>query len=252
MGGHPTAAVVSLAVPGHIDVSCIEDFYRGMKSLADRYQTAIVGGDTLCAPDRIFISVAVTGEVTPEKVARRSGARAGDGVFVTGELGGGGAGLEVLRSKDSTLRSLFSKSTERHLSPQPRVEEGEFLVQHFPIHAMIDISDGLLSEVHHICRQSSVGTTIFSDKVPLSAETRKIAQRFQRDALDYAYSGGEDFELLFTAPVEIEQDLSEAFQARFGYECTLVGKIEEGDRIEIRDDRGGHSRVVAKGYEHFK
>lgn len=252
MAGRPITAVVCLAVPEPTEVAAIEDFYRGMTSLARQYQTAIVGGDTVRSPDRIFVSVAVTGEVAAEKVTRRSGALAGDGLFVTGELGGSRAGLDILRSKDQKMASRFSKSAEKHLTPQPRVEEARFLVQNFPIHAMIDISDGLLSEARHICRQSGVGATIFSDSIPITAETQEIARRFRHDALDYAFSGGEDFELLFAAPHDMADPLCEAFQEQFGYGCALVGKIAPGDRIEVRDADGRPVSVVANGYEHFQ
>lgn len=253
MGGRPLSAVVSLAIPQDCAVKDIEEFYRGMKALADRHGTSIVGGDTLRSPDRVFVSVAITGAVAPERVMRRSGAHPGDGIFVTGELGGARAGLAILQTKQRHLQSRFSYSIKKHLAPEPRVNEAQFLVQNFPIHAMIDISDGLISEVRHICRESSVGATLLSERIPLNDETRQIAGELQHDPLGYALSGGEDFELLFAAPVELEQELCKAFRDKFGYDCVRVGEVENKDAgFHLYDSDGNVKEITSNGgYDHF-
>ena len=253
MGGRPKFALVSLGLPPHLSVESVIEFYRGLKTLGDEFQTQIIGGDTTRSPDRVFISVAIVGEVAAEKLTRRSGAKIGDAIFVTGNLGGAAAGLKVLKSGDIRLKEKFLVVAEKHLSSRPRVHEAQFLVEHFPIHAMIDISDGLASEVNHICRLGGVGAMIFENQIPIAAETGKVAKHFKEHALEYALYGGEDFELLFTAPAEIKKELPKKFYQKFGMPCSQIGLIRdasEGIKLEHAD--GSVSPLTRKGYDHFK
>jgi thiamine-monophosphate kinase len=276
MGGRPKYAVFSLGLPEKIQVESIEEFYQGAKKLGDKFQTAIVGGDTTQSPDRLFISVTVVGEVEEEKLTRRSGARVGDAVFVTGTLGGAQAGLQLLTSDTSPFPprgapplsppsrgelkggvssradSMHGVLIDKHLSPQPRINEARFLVENFRIHAMIDVSDGLASEINHICKQSNVGAFLNADEIPIDSATQEAADFFKDKPLNYALRGGEDFELLFTAPEEIANELQKKFREKFGFECSKIGVIkEQADGIILEDTDGKQVPIPAEGYEHF-
>lgn len=249
MGGQPLYALVSLGLPLDLDVESVLDLYRGMKTLGDEFQTVIVGGDTTESPDRIFISITVFGEVAKQKLLRRFGAQIGDAIFVTGDLGGAAAGLQVLKSS-AKLKAKFPTLIEKHLTPRPRVREAQFLVEHFPIHALIDISDGLASELHHICKLSKVGARVDEKKIPIHAETRAAAKHFGDDPLDFALYGGEDFELLFTAPMELREALRKKFTEQFDIACTHIGVIEN-EAVRLLNSSGEIAALAAKGYDHF-
>jgi thiamine-monophosphate kinase len=251
MGGQPRSALASFALPPQLEVQSALDFYRGMKALGDEFQTAIIGGDTTQSPERIFISITVLGEADPDKVCRRSGAQIGDAIFVTGDLGGSAAGLRVLQSGEDKLKSKFPAAVAKHLTPRPRVHEAQFLVERFPLHALIDISDGLASEVHHICRLSNAGALVDQNKIPIHPQTRAAAKHFGDDPLDNALNGGEEFELLFTAPAGVAQQLRNDFFKKFNLPCSEIGVIREKSHGVILRSRGGESALLQKGFDHF-
>ena len=250
MAGQPLYALASLGLPSNLDVESALDLYRGMKALGDEFQTVIVGGDTTQSPERVFISITVLGQVTQQKLVRRSGAKVGDAVFVTGDLGGSAAGLRALKSQNDKLKTKFAAAVGKHLTPRPRVHEAQFLVGHFPIHSMIDISDGLAAEVHHICQLSKVGAVIYEDKIPTQSEARAAAMNFNDNPLDYALCGGEDFELLFTAPVKLGEEIPKQFFEEFGITCAHIGVIESQD-IRLMKSDGATEALINKGYNHF-
>ena len=266
MGGRPGYAVFSLGLPENLQVESIEEFYRGVKELGDKFQTAVIGGDTTQSPDRLFISVTVVGEVEEEKLTLRSGARVGDAVFVTGTLGGAQAGLQILKSAmnkfpprggikggvSSTADLKRGVLIDKHLTPQPRINEARFLVENFPIHAMIDISDGLASEINHICQQSGVGVLLRAGDIPIDSATREAAAFFKERPLNYALRGGEDFELLFTASEEVANELQKKFREKFGFECVRIGTIKAPqDGVTLKTLDGKFIPILAKGYDHF-
>src|SRR5262249_40363929 len=154
--------------------------YDGINSLARRHDVAIVGGETTTSPERIFISIALTGFVPRDKALLRSGAKAGDAIFVTGELGGSLAG--------------------KHLDFEPRLAEARWLAEHFPIHAMMDISDGLAGDLRHILKASGVGAELLKKTLPASRAAKLAAKSGDtaKSAALAALTDGEDFELLFT------------------------------------------------------
>jgi thiamine-monophosphate kinase len=251
MGGQPRFALVALGLPPKLDVESALDLYRGMKAIGDEFGTAVIGGDTTRSPDRLFISITVLGEVAPQKLLRRSGAQIGDAIFVTGQLGGSAAGLRILKSSDADLKSQFSAPVERHLTPCPRVNEAQFLAEHFPIHSMIDVSDGLASEVRHICKLSDVGARVKSAAVPIHPQTETAAKQFGESALEYALGGGEDFELLFTAPAEVSEELRNEFLAKFNLPCSEIGVIcDKIDGMKLLS-ADGEQPLLARGFDHF-
>jgi len=249
MGSKPRFAFVDLAVPRDTNSGQVLEFYEGMKALADRHGVTIVGGDTTSSPDRWFLGLSLVGEAEGGRFATRAGARPGDLLVVTGDLGGSAAGLRRLagggrpRAEDSVV--------QRHLRPEPRVDEGRFLVHTAGVRTMIDISDGLSSEVHHICRLSGVGAIVWAEEVPIHVATRQVAEEFGDTPLEYALNGGEDFELLFAVPRESWEEVRESWQDRFSLDLTVVGEVvapEEGVKLQ----EGGVVRdLPSGGWQHF-
>ena len=243
MGGEPTYAFVSIGLPKDTDVEFVDDIYSGMKEIAEQYSVDIVGGDTVSSPE-IIINISLLGEVEPENCILRSGAEVGDAVFVTGDLGGSSAGLEILE------RKLPLDKKEKHLMPIPRVHEGRLLAKSGCVTAMIDISDGLASEIHHICKQSGTGAEIFMKYIPLSDNVPIVAEYTGKDPYHFALYGGEDYELLFTCKPEKVPYIREIFT--INTDLTMIGNIVENERsVCIRDLSDRLIMLNSGGYDHF-
>jgi thiamine-monophosphate kinase len=233
MGGCPTAALITIALPPKFDVTFVERIYAGINTLALRHGVAIAGGETTTNPERLLISVAMVGTIEQTRYVRRAGARAGDAIFVTGELGG----------------SLSGK----HLDFEPRVAQGQWLTGHFDIHAMIDISDGLGGDLRHILRSSGVGAELLSDSIPISREA-KLKARTESSAkppLLAALTDGEDFELLFTVASGDAVSVLDGWKKQFpDLKLTCIGRITESAGLKLRD-KTGLREIALHGYEHF-
>jgi len=247
MAGTPTAAVVTLALPRDFDAIFVEAIYVGMNALANRHEVAIVGGETTTNPERMLISVSVLGTVTKGKCALRSGALAGDAIFVTGELGG----------------SL----TGKHLEFEPRLAEARWLADNFSLHAMMDISDGLAGDLRHLLQASRAGAELLSSAIPISRAARS-RQREEigngdhatppqeggggsKPPLQAALTDGEDFELLFTVASKDAVSLLDAWKLKFPHlPLSCIGKVTSGKGVTIRD-KGGAQPLTAHGYIHF-
>lgn len=256
MGGRPFAFLVGLAVPGRTSVRAVDEIYHGMLSLARLHRVALIGGDTSASPKGMLITVAVLGEIEPGRAITRSGARAGDRIYVTGSLGDSRAGLEILkkRKKRKNLKSPAGESylIHRHFFPAPRVAFGRLLGHRGWATAMIDLSDGLASDLRHLCEAGQVGARLESDRLPVSAALAAHARRLGRSAPDYALRGGEDFELLF-AVREKNAAAVEAAAKRMGLSVTPVGAIVPKRRgITVIGQGGREVPLTLKGYEHFR
>jgi thiamine-monophosphate kinase len=233
MAGKPTAALVTIALPREFKTEHVEQIYAGMNRLAERYGVAIVGGETTSNPERLLISIAVLGEVQKEKCVLRSGAKDGDALFVTGELGGSRAG--------------------KHLDFEPRLAEAQWLSSHFPVHAMIDLSDGLAGDLRHILRRSGVGAELLERAIPISRAAR-LQSRDKSPAkppLLAALTDGEDFELLFAAPGKMAVPLLDAWKKQFpALRLSCIGRITASPGLKLRDKTGIRS-LEAHCYVHF-
>ncbi len=256
MGGTPRFCLVGLGIPSRVTVEQIAQFYRGLRGLLGRYRTVLAGGDT-CRSDRAFlISVTLLGEARRRLILTRGGARPGDRVFVTGTLGDSGAGLELLRSGECGVRNgkaerkkttaWCRKLIGRHLRPEPRVEWGRKLADSGCVSAMIDVSDGLSSDLAHICEESGVGAEVHADQVPLSRALRTV-QGMRRPVLDYALSGGEDYELLFTVPESRVRRLR-----GLRLPVTEIGRITAGRRLRLIMPDGTAGPLLPSGFDHFR
>jgi thiamine-monophosphate kinase len=233
MGGAPDSALVTLALPRDFDPAFVEKIYAGMGELARRHETAIVGGETTTNPERTLISVALLGHVPRGRCVLRSGALAGDAIFVTGELGGSQAGW--------------------HLDFEPRLAEAQWLTAHFSIHAMMDISDGLAGDLRHLLRASGVGAELRAPAIPISrsARTASKAGGPAKPPLLAALTDGEDFELLFTVAGKDAVPLLDQWKKQFpDLKLSCIGKVTAGEGIAIRDKQGLRP-LAAHGYAHF-
>lgn len=233
MAGTPTAALVTLALPSRFDAQFVKGIYDGMAVLARRHNVAIVGGETTLLPKGMLLSVSLLGSVPKGKAVLRSGAKAGDALFVTGELGGSLAG--------------------KHLSFEPRIAEAQWLAQHFAVHAMIDLSDGLAGDLRHILNASGVGAELLASAIPISREARRRAREDSKakPALAAALTDGEDFELLFTLTSRDAVPLVDAWKKQFPeLRLTCIGKITIQKGITIRD-KTGVRQLTENGYAHF-
>ena len=233
MAGTPTAALVTLGLPKNFEAEVVEQIYAGMNALAQTHDVAIVGGETTTNPERLLISVALIGSVPREKLLLRSGAKVGDAIFVTGELGGSLAG--------------------RHLEFEPRLAEARWLVEHFAIHAMMDVSDGLAGDLRHLLTASHVGAELHKSAVPISRAAKEIARKGDaaKPAFVAALTDGEDFELLFTVASRSAVPLLDAWKKHFPtLKLSCIGKIIAGEGIKLRDETGIRT-LTAHGYVHF-
>lgn len=233
MGGTPTAALVTIGLPTDFDPSFIAHVYDGMNGIARKHNVAICGGETTTNPERIFISISLIGTVHRGKQILRNGAKVGDAIFVTGELGG--------------------SIDEKHLEFEPLIAEAHWLSSRFIIHSMMDLSDGLAGDLRHILNASGVGAEILKSAVPVSrsAKARAKSGANAKPAFVAALTDGEDFELLFTVPSRDAVKLLDAWTKQFPkLKLSCIGKIVAGEGILIRDKTGTH-KLNAHGYVHF-
>jgi thiamine-monophosphate kinase len=253
MGAVPRFCLTALGIPRTTPVEQVLEFYRGFGVLLRRTGTELVGGDTCASSSGLFISITALGEAKRSQLVSRSGAEPGDLVFVTGTLGDSAAGLYMLknrigrsRSGRPTVDSNMRRLIEKHLRPEPRVREGRIIGQSGCASAMIDVSDGLSSDLSHICEQSGVGAAIDETRIPISPALRAISGRLPQSALSFALSGGEDYELLFTVSARHVRKL-----AALKLPVTRIGVVTKGRGV-LLVDAAGESRVLSMdGYDHF-
>lgn len=250
MGGRPTSALISIGLSVDTSVEEVDSIFDGIKEAARGYGISIIGGDTCRTSSGLLLSIALLGEVEEGLMIMRSGARIGDSIFVTGTLGDSAMGLEILKTRPQTPDSRLRTLIERHLLPRPRIGEGRIIAENKWATSMIDISDGLLSDLNHICDESGVGATIYQNRIPLSEELKQIAAEMKIDPLLYALRGGEDYELLFTVPKGKTEEVAKAeFKGRPF--ATMIGEVIKDERVLIGKD--GKSRpFVPLGYNHFR
>jgi thiamine-monophosphate kinase len=229
MAGLPVAAIISMAKPASVPQDVLKDLYRGLAQLADRFACPIVGGDTSSSPDRLVIDVCLLGKCEQNEPVLRSGAMAGDYLYVTGLLGG----------------SILGK----HLEFEPRIDQARWCAQNLSLHAMIDISDGLSSDLSHLCRQSHCGAELAVENLEkiISLDARKLACKTGKNPLDHALSDGEDFELL----VAIAQSPDTLPRLATNVQMFPVGRIINGNDIYLLHSDGRREKFQPQGFVHF-
>jgi thiamine-monophosphate kinase len=232
-GGTPRHAVVAVALRREHTGEFADRLTRGLLACAARYDCALVGGDTNATDGPVVVCVTLTGAVARGRAVLRSGARPGDAICVTGALGGSLAG--------------------RHLHPVPRVAEAAALVGDGDVHAMIDLSDGLSSDLGHIARESGVAAEIWADRIPVHADAVAAARGDRRTPLEHALDDGEDFELCFTVPAERAAAL--VAKGLAGTPVAHIGRIHSGFGVALLDSEGAESTtqvLEAGGFDHFR
>jgi thiamine-monophosphate kinase len=240
MGGIPRYALVSLALPDDSQVEDVAALYNGMLKTAKQYGVSIIGGDISKAP-LVAVTITILGSSPTKKILARSSAQAGDIIAVTGSLGAAAAGMALLKNKgkleaDSRLKDAF-------LHPTPRIAEGLLLVEQ-GVKTAIDISDGLVADLGQICKASQVGARIEVERVPIEPAVKTA---FGEGALELALSGGEDYELLFTASAEIVEKGKKAASVP----VTAIGEITAGKGVTLIDKQGKPFELKKAGWEHF-
>jgi thiamine-monophosphate kinase len=253
MGGRPLFMMVSLGLPETSTEEFAQDLYVGIRSMCRDYHVILVGGDTVRSPDKVVIDISMIGECPEGRFVLRSGAQPGDVIAVTGYLGDSAAGLELLEEKvldaDTERRSEL---IEAHLAPEPRCDQGVYLAEHYAIHAMIDLSDGLAGDLAHICESSSLGARIYGKSLPLSPTLVAFCEGAGIDPLKYALAGGEDYELLFTTLPEEFDRLKSAWPEEFETPLFRIGEMDKAlEGIHLVSKEGDERRLDEQSFEHF-
>jgi thiamine-monophosphate kinase len=248
MGGSPAYLTLSLGIPVDFKSEDIEEFYRGIRAVASESGVALVGGDTSAARG-FFISAALVGHC-PHRPITRSGAKAGDDLYVTGTLGDSALGLKLLKRRMSEEKnSAASYLISRHQFPTARLKAGALLAREKLARAMIDVSDGLLQDLGHLCKASGVGAVIWQAELPLSSPYRTFAGT--KGAL-YALTGGEDYELLFSLRPRDRTRL-EKIRKRLRVPIARIGKcLPSSEGIKVINHNGEPLSIPEMGYDHFK
>ncbi len=233
MGVRPTATLLSISIPKELMGEWVEEFMQGYHDLSKKYDVPLIGGDTTASKDRLSINVTAIGRGKQANIKRRQDAKVGDLIVTNGELGESGAGLkDILKGEFSTPNAMI------HKRPEPQVPQGEWLGQCSAVHAMMDISDGVASDIRHIMSQSKVGAKIDIDSIPTTVDTHT------------ALCGGEDYKLLLTVnPLEYNH-LSEEYRKKFNSELHVIGEIVESTELQwIKDSEIQDDNIM--GFRHY-
>jgi thiamine-monophosphate kinase len=240
MGGEPVAAFLSLALPPDLSQAWVGRFLRGLTGLAKKYRVTLSGGDTAQSPNGILADIVVVGSLPKGRSVLRSGARPGDRIFVSGALGGSAAA--VIRM-EATKKKVGPREYARHFYPEPRIEIGRTLREKKLASAMIDTSDGLSTDLAHLCEESGVGAVVNAAAIP-RARVDKPAREVD---LELALHGGEDYELLFTVPP------GKRISAQIGgIALSEIGVITRSRKVLLTNDKGISHKLESRGWEHFK
>ena len=256
MGAVPDHALLSLGLPATFPVAALDDLVQGVAALAERHRTAVVGGNVTRSNGPLFVEVTALGSVKRRRVLLRAAARPGDGLYLSGCIGGAAAGLAALQAAAGggdagagVPAAELAACRERYLRPEPRVRLGRLLGRTRTARACIDLSDGLADAVCQLAEASGAGAVVDADAVPVEPGARRWFEQLGRDPLD-ASLAGEDYELLFTAPARAGRSLAAIGRMARGVPLTRIGVVTRGPGVVLR--RAGADAPLAGGYEHFR
>jgi thiamine-monophosphate kinase len=252
MGGTAREAFVSIAIPEDCELDYLEQIYSGIKNLAARYEVNVLGGDTTGSKIDLIINIIVQGIVPKQEILCRDAARPGDIIFSTGFLGDSRAGLHLILNKIAADTGALKSLLRAHLVPEPHLREGRFLARQPGVHAAIDTSDGLSSDLGHIVEESRVGARLFADKIPVSRELKEFCTRFNFDPIDYALAGGEDYTLLCTTNPERADKIADAFAKEFKRPLFKIGKITAENKLTLIYPDAKTKSITLTGWDHFR
>ncbi len=256
MNATPTQIVLSIGFSNRFSLEALDEFYAGVYAACEQYNVDLVGGDTSTSKKGFVISVTAIGEVAPDSYVKRSGAKSGDLICVSGELGGAFLGLTLLEREKKIFEETGAQPdlegqayiVGRILKPEARKDIIEYFAEaEIKPTSMMDLSDGLSSDIMHICKQSEVGCVLYEDKFPLNDEAKEFAYKLQLDPTACALSGGEDYELLFTV------SQADYEKIKTNPSISIIGYITDAAEGKHLITRGGNKHeLIAQGWNHLK
>lgn len=251
MGGTPESAFLSVGFPAGSEIQWIDNFFKGIRAVCDEYGVYLMGGDTTKSPDRVVINIVVIGNGISSEVKKRSAAKPGDIICVNDFVGDSGGGLRILLEdlpEDRDSKYLV----KRHNCPRANVTEGKWLAEQKDVHAMIDVSDGIESDIHRVMESSIVGAEIELDKIPVSKELRRTAEKHRWNANEIGVTGGEDYCLMFTVTEKgLDKTLS-GYKKKFDRPFYPIGKIREAESGLTFLHEGKLTVLKKHGWDHFR
>lgn len=253
MGGQPTFALISLGLPKSFPANDFECLLQGMRDQLAEFSAMIIGGNLSNTEKDLIIDITLLGEVKSRQFITRSGAKPGDRIFVTGHPGASAAGYWTLEKFGRTVPAELSHLVQKHLQPIPRIRAGQRIAQSGFTTAMIDVSDGIAGDLHHICEQSRVGAEVYQRCLPLPEGIQQVSAFSGKSVIELALQSGEDYELLFTVKPETSISAIDAITAETGVPITEVGKILPKDAgYFLVDSENNRLKLQTKGWNHFR
>ena len=252
MGGTAREAFISIAIPDDCQLDYLDEIYNGIKDLAARYDVNVLGGDTTRSKIDLIINIVIQGVVPEAEILCRNAAQPADIICSTGFLGDSKAGLHLILNQITADSQVLKSLLEAHNLPQPHLREGRFLARQSGVHAAIDTSDGLSSDLGHIVEESRVGARLYADKIPISPSLKSFCARFDFDPVDYALSGGEDYTLLCTIAPERAEDILHEFEKTFKRPLFVIGEITADKQLTLLNPDGKTKPITPTGWDHFK
>jgi thiamine-monophosphate kinase len=256
MGGTPYLAVISMGLPKSTSRKFIDEFYSGLQKICNFYKIELAGGDTVASPKHLFINVCILGEASKTRVFYRTGAKSGDQIFVTGNLGDSAMGLRILMGNSKVIipTKYSNLLIKKHLEPIPRVKESGLLAKSkLKVTSMIDVSDGLAQDLGHLLTEGKIGANLYEDSLPISEALNSTCLLKKHDSTNWALQGGEDYELLFTITPEDVKKIKSLFLKADTF-VTHIGEITKSQKkiTLIKKSGSKFSLKPATGFNHFK
>jgi thiamine-monophosphate kinase len=252
LGGTAREAFVSIAIPDDCQLDYLDDIYDGIKHLAAKFDVNVLGGDTTRSRIDLIINIVIQGLVPEADILCRNAARPADTIFSTGFLGDSKAGLHLILNRIAANTEGLKSLLKAHNRPQPHLQEGRFLARQPGVHAAIDTSDGLSSDLGHIAEESRVGARLYADKIPISSSLKNFCGRFDFDPVDYALSGGEDYTLLCTIAPDRAEEIAHDFEKKFRRPLFAIGEITADKQLTLNYPDGQTRPIMPTGWDHFK
>lgn len=251
MGGTPGSSYLSVGLTAGTNVKWIDDFFEGIKEVCNEYDILLLGGDTTKSPDRLIINFVVIGTGIKTEIKRRSAAVPGDIICINDYIGDSGGGLQILLNdlpEDKDSKYLIN----RHNCPRANVKEGKWLSGWKEVHSMIDVSDGVESDIHRLMESSNVGAEIDLDKVPLSKELQRTSEKYSWNTYEIGVTGGEDYCLMFTVSEKKLDKIMSAYEKEFKRPIYKIGRITDRKRDLTFMHAGKPTGMIRHGWDHFK
>jgi thiamine-monophosphate kinase len=252
MGGEPISAYLSIGIPKETEIEWLDSFFEGVKKLADETNTKLLGGDTTKSKEGIIINFTIIGKQKTDRIKYRKNAKVGDYLCLTGKIGDSGGGLNMILDDLEATGETESYLIKAHHRPHPHLEYGKWLSKHTGVHAMIDVSDGIDSDITRIMEQAEVGAEVNLENLPISNELKNASNRYGWDYYQLAVAGGEDYCLLLTVDPKDFEKISNDYTKEFNSELYKIGEVTES-RGRIEYLKNGEKYTFGKqGFDHFQ